>query len=124
MTAPAALPTSRIVLYALPGAGVSFIYTLFLVMYLKFATDTLLIDNLEGGTGQTFDWNALETSVLRGRRWLLAGGLTPDNVATAVKQLYPWGVDVSSGVESAPGRKDASKIRALVKAVRSADRAG
>ena len=82
------------------------------------ATDTLLIDNLEGGTGQTFDWNTLETSVLRGRRWLLAGGLTPDNVATAVKQLYPWGVDVSSGVESAPGIKDHAKIIAFISAAR------
>ncbi len=82
------------------------------------AMDTLLIDNLEGGSGQTFDWNALETSVLRGRRWLLAGGLTPDNVGSAVQQLRPWGVDVSSGVESAPGIKDHTKITAFVKAAR------
>ena len=82
------------------------------------ATDTLLIDNLEGGSGQTFDWNALETTPLRGRRWLLAGGLTPQNVASAVEQLHPWGVDVSSGVESAAGIKDHAKITAFVKAAR------
>ncbi len=82
------------------------------------AADTLLIDNLEGGTGQTFDWNALETASLRGRRWLLAGGLTPDNVSSAVRQLRPWGVDVSSGVESAPGIKDHIKITAFISAAR------
>ena len=81
-------------------------------------SDTLLIDNLGGGSGQVFDWNALETTALRGRRWLLAGGLTPDNVASAVKQLQPWGVDLSSGVESAPGIKDHAKIKAFIKAAR------
>ena len=82
------------------------------------ASGTLLIDGLEGGSGQTFDWNALETTALRGRRWLLAGGLTVDNVASAVAQVHPWGVDVSSGVESAPGIKDHAKISAFIKAAR------
>ena len=82
------------------------------------AMDTLLIDGLEAGSGQTFDWDALETSALRGRRWLLAGGLTPENVSSAVQQLQPWGVDVSSGVESAPGIKDHIKISGFVKAAR------
>jgi phosphoribosylanthranilate isomerase len=68
--------------------------------------DTLLIDGLDPGSGQTFDWHALETAQLDGRRWLLAGGLTPDNVAAAVRQLKPWGVDVSSGVEASAGVKD------------------
>ena len=82
------------------------------------AADTLLIDGLEAGSGQTFDWNMLETTALRGRRWLLAGGLTPQNVASAVKKLQPWGVDVSSGVESAPGIKDHAKISAFIAAAR------
>lgn len=82
------------------------------------ASDTLLIDGLEGGSGQAFDWNALETTELRGRRWLLAGGLTSQNVASAVAQLHPWGVDVSSGVEREPGIKDHAKITAFIKAAR------
>ena len=82
------------------------------------ALDTLLIDHLEGGSGQAFDWDALETTQLRGQRWLLAGGLTPDNVARAVAQLRPWGVDVASGVESAAGIKDHAKITAFIAAAR------
>jgi phosphoribosylanthranilate isomerase len=81
--------------------------------------ETLHIDGLEPGSGQAFDWNALDTSVLRGQRWILAGGLNPENVAAAIHALNPWGVDVSSGVESAPGVKDRAKIEAFVRAVAS-----
>ena len=82
------------------------------------ATDTLLIDASVPGSGQTFDWDALETTALRQRRWLLAGGLTPENVSSAVRQLQPWGVDVSSGVERATGIKDHAKVAAFVQAAR------
>lgn len=73
-----------------------------------------------GGTGATFDWS-LATALPTGTRWFLAGGLTPDNVAAAVRVARPFAVDVSSGVEDAPGIKNAEKIRAFVSAVRRAD---
>jgi len=73
-----------------------------------------------GGTGTTFDWHAVP--VLPG--WVslfLAGGLNPDNVGAGIAALHPYAVDVSSGVESAPGIKDPDAIRALCAAVRAAD---
>ncbi len=70
-----------------------------------------------GGTGATFDWNiARELAPLH--QFLMGGGLTPDNVAQAVRDVGPWGVDVSSGVETG-GIKDVEKIRAFVSNVRS-----
>ena len=76
--------------------------------------DTLLIDGVDPGSGQAFDWSALEIANLNSRRWLLAGGLTPDNVGAAVRQLRPWGVDVSSGVEASPGIKDHKLVKAFI----------
>lgn len=78
---------------------------------------TLLIDGLEAGSGQTFDWASFETTQLKSKRWMLAGGLNPDNVAQAIATLQPWGVDVSSGVET-DGVKDSAKIRAFIGAAR------
>jgi phosphoribosylanthranilate isomerase len=63
-----------------------------------------------GGTGQTFNWEIAAEAVKRGHRIILAGGLTPENIAEGIRQVHPYGVDVSSGVESTPGRKDTSKI--------------
>jgi phosphoribosylanthranilate isomerase len=80
------------------------------------ARTTLLLDAQDpvrrGGTGQTIDWSAAAV-VARERRVLLAGGLTPDNVTEAVVRVRPFGIDVSSGVERAPGIKDPHRIRAL-----------
>jgi phosphoribosylanthranilate isomerase len=79
-----------------------------------------------GGTGQTFDWQASQEalSVLKGlSRLVLAGGLNPDNVGEAIRITMPWGVDVSSGVEASPGKKDPEKVRAFIRAVREADQA-
>lgn len=72
---------------------------------------------LPGGNGRAFDWSILKGAEFK-RPWLLAGGLTPENLAEAVNQSGASAVDVSSGVESAPGRKDPAKIRAFLDAAR------
>jgi phosphoribosylanthranilate isomerase len=89
-----------------------------------YAQETWLLDSYvpgkPGGTGETFNWALAAQAVLRGGRVLLAGGLTPENVGSAIQQVNPFGVDVSSGVESAPGVKDPRKIRAFIDAARKA----
>jgi phosphoribosylanthranilate isomerase len=72
-----------------------------------------------GGTGQLADW-CLAATLARRHPVLLAGGLTPENVTAAIRQVHPWGVDVASGVESAPGRKDQAKMTAFILACRQA----
>nr|MDA3935260.1 phosphoribosylanthranilate isomerase [Actinomycetota bacterium] len=85
----------------------------------------LLVDTYDadalGGTGRTFDWEALGSLAGAPVPVFVAGGLNPDNVADAIRTLRPYAVDVSSGVEVEPGRKDADAIRAFVKAVRAID---
>lgn len=85
----------------------------------------LLVDaavkGVYGGSGVTADWEGA-AELAKKYPLLLAGGLTPENVAEAVRRVQPWGVDVASGVESAPGEKDARKMKAFVRAVRSASR--
>ena len=79
-----------------------------------------------GGTGQTFDWRKAvpiaEGMRQGGLKLVVAGGLNPDNVAEAIEVLQPWGVDVSSGVETRPGKKDPEKVRAFIKAVRRTEK--
>jgi phosphoribosylanthranilate isomerase len=77
-------------------------------------------DQRMGGTGKAIDWR-LAGAVARTRRIVLAGGLTPENVGRAIAMASPYAVDVSSGVESRPGIKDAAKVRAFVAAVTAAD---
>ncbi len=72
-----------------------------------------------GGVGERFDWSLVPAK--RDRRLILSGGLAADNVAEAIRQVKPWGVDVSSGVESAKGIKDAAKVAAFIAEVRNAD---
>ena len=81
-----------------------------------------LIDGPDPGSGQLADWSRLEASNLAGRRWLLAGGLTPENVAGAISRLKPWGVDLSSGAESTPGIKDPAKVTAFIRAAKGEKR--
>ena len=75
----------------------------------------------QGGTGRTFDWS-IAAELAGDHEFLLAGGLTPENVGTAIETVAPWGVDVSSGVET-DGVKDPGKIAAFAQAVRTADAA-
>ncbi|MDP8235889.1 MAG: phosphoribosylanthranilate isomerase [Candidatus Erginobacter occultus] len=71
-----------------------------------------------GGTGKTFDWSLAREAAEGGLKFILAGGLNPENVARAIGEARPWGVDVSSGVESAPGIKDPAKLKTFVRAAR------
>jgi phosphoribosylanthranilate isomerase len=84
---------------------------------------TLLLDAHDparrGGTGRTIDWSAA-ASIARRRRALLAGGLAPENVADAIACVRPFGIDVSSGIETSPGVKDHGRIRALFEALHGA----
>lgn len=79
------------------------------------------VQGVYGGSGVTTDWN--EAAALAQKYpLLLAGGLTPENVAEAIQCVKPWGVDVASGVESAPGKKDSNKMKMFVQAVRRLER--
>jgi len=90
----------------------------------KFPTDAWLLDAYSskglGGTGETFNWDLAITAKQSGKLIFLAGGLTPENVGEAVRRVNPFGVDVSSGVESAPGKKDAAKVKAFIAAAKAA----
>src|SRR5205085_10023244 len=83
--------------------------------------DTYKVDAL-GGSGKTFQWElAVEVKRLTKKPIILAGGLTPENVGDAIARVRPYAVDVSSGVEAEPGRKDHAKLKAFFEAVRRAD---
>lgn len=87
-----------------------------------YGVDAILIDSASPGSGEVFDWSLAEGAPA-GRRVIMAGGLTPDNVADAIERIGPWGVDVATGVEmegGPPGRKDANKVRRFVANARAA----
>jgi phosphoribosylanthranilate isomerase len=91
-----------------------------------FRLDAILLDTYHkdklGGSGETFNWElAVEAKRRFDRPIILAGGLTPDNVEEAIRTVRPYAVDVSSGVEAEPGRKDHAKLKAFFQAVRRAD---
>ncbi|HTX63162.1 MAG TPA: phosphoribosylanthranilate isomerase, partial [Acidimicrobiales bacterium] len=87
--------------------------------FARFGADYLLVDGQSPGSGQVFDWRLAEGVVDPGRMFV-SGGLTPENVGDAIAALRPRGVDVSSGVEAAPGTKDPQRLRAFIKNARSA----
>ena len=122
------LRSERKLMMALPGEAVS---GEFLIAYgsLKKRFSAIVVDSgsgaYPGGTGERFDWDGAKIGI-----WSLsmevpvvvAGGLTPQNVSQAIQTLRPWGVDVASGVEARPGKKDPNKVRAFVQAVRELDK--
>jgi len=87
-----------------------------------YRTDAWLLDSFVaetlGGTGAKFNWDLAVEAKKLGRPIILAGGLTPENVADAVRKVQPYAVDVSSGVESAPGQKDWTKVREFIVAAK------
>jgi phosphoribosylanthranilate isomerase len=91
----------------------------------NYQTDAFLLDahsrNGLGGTGEKFNWDLAVEAQKFGKPIFLAGGLTPENVADAVRIVHPFGVDVSSGVESAPGIKDHAKVKAFITAAKSVE---
>jgi phosphoribosylanthranilate isomerase len=85
-----------------------------------YRADVVLLDAPNPGSGAVFDWS-LASEVPPGQLFMIAGGLDADNVAAAIDITHPWGVDVSTGVEREPGRKDPIKLRDFIKAVRSTE---
>jgi phosphoribosylanthranilate isomerase len=86
--------------------------------------DALVLDSYSpaapGGTGQTVDWTAARAFVAASRaKVILAGGLTPENIAEGIRAVRPWGVDVSSGVEAQPGRKDLTAVKRFIETCRA-----
>ena len=86
----------------------------------EFVAPIILIDAVQPGGGEVFDWS-LARSMPEDKRVLLAGGLTPENVASAIEVVRPWGVDVASGVEKEPGRKDPSALRRFIQNAKAAN---
>jgi phosphoribosylanthranilate isomerase len=91
------------------------------LMPINGVVDAVLLDS-GAGSGRTFDWNdARERLRDRSEKFIIAGGLSPENVGEAITIFHPWGVDVVSGVEESPGKKDHKKLKAFVAAVRKAE---
>jgi phosphoribosylanthranilate isomerase len=92
----------------------------------RYPTESILLDafcaSARGGTGETFDWALARKTREVVAQLFLAGGLTPENIAGAIVAVAPYAVDVCSGVELAPGRKDMSRVRAFISAVRACEK--
>lgn len=115
-----------------PAAAAQHLLDAYRAVARKGLVDAVLIDaktaHASGGTGRTVDWARIRAvlfpeavpAAAGGPRIILAGGLTPENVAEAITTLRPWGVDVASGVEERPGKKDPAKITAFLRNARAA----
>lgn len=88
--------------------------------YDEYGADALMLDSATPGGGKVFDWDLVD-SVPDNRRLIVAGGLNPDNVGAAIARVNPWGVDVSTGVESSPGQKDPRLVQAFIRAAHAAE---
>ena len=90
----------------------------------EYKADSILLDTFsaceKGGTGEVFDWGLAAQVSGEGSLIYLAGGLNPDNVQEAIKMVRPYAVDVASGVESEPGKKDPEKLKAFIENAKSA----
>ena len=86
----------------------------------EYGADAIIVDSKAPGSGEMFDWSLAEGAPI-GRRVVLAGGLTPANVGEAIERVRPWGVDVATGVEAEPGRKDPMKLRDFIRRARAAE---
>jgi len=124
-----ALKSSRPDLKLIVALSAKKIRDVFVTSDFKNSLYALMIDSCTkaspGGTGNTFDWSKAHDLVVATATWppiVIAGGLTPENVGEALKRFKPFGVDVSSGVERAPGKKDPDKVRAFMQAVRAAEK--
>jgi phosphoribosylanthranilate isomerase len=108
----------RIIKTILMGNGIAKVAT---ALSAGEAVDAWLLDS-GAGSGKTFDWQAARTELgSRQERFIIAGGLTPENVGEAIRVFSPWGVDVVTGIEREPGHKDPKKLKAFVSAVRKAE---
>ncbi|MEL6892783.1 MAG: phosphoribosylanthranilate isomerase [Actinomycetota bacterium] len=85
----------------------------------EYGTDMIMVDTPGGGSGKVFDWG-LVGDAPDSLKLILAGGLTPDNVAAAIAEVEPWGVDVATGVEREPGKKDPVKVMRFIEAAKGA----
>ena len=84
----------------------------------RYGTDMIMIDGPEPGSGKVFDW-ALAGDAPDSMKLILAGGLTPENVGAAITEVQPWGVDVATGVEKSPGKKDALAVKRFIENARA-----
>ncbi len=84
----------------------------------EYGTDLIMIDGPEPGSGKVFDWS-LAGDAPDSLKLILAGGLTPDNVGAAITEVQPWGVDVATGVEKSPGKKDALAVKRFIENARA-----